>query len=75
MGGNQAMYDSGVVMAKMAHLAQVARSTKRVLRREIEKAVIEYEEEMIPRAFEWVKKSGGDDFVVSELSPDLEILC
>ena len=75
MGGNQAMYDSGMVMAKMAHFAQIARSTKRVPRKEIEKAVTEYEEEMIPRAFEWVKKSGGDDFVVSELSSELKFLC
>jgi hypothetical protein len=67
MGGNQAMCDAGKLLTRITRLAELAKSKNGLPRAEIEKSVTEFEAEMIPRAFEWVKKSGGDDFVVSRI--------
>jgi hypothetical protein len=61
------MYDAAMILPKLVSLAEIAKLQKRVPREAIEAAVTQYEAEMIPRAFEWVKKSGGDNFVVSAL--------
>lgn len=58
------MCDAGKILEKLLGLAEIAKSEKRIPRGQIEQSVAEYEAEMIPRAFSWVKKSGGDNFVV-----------
>ncbi|GAM35133.1 hypothetical protein TCE0_017r03212 [Talaromyces pinophilus] len=63
MGANQSMYDAVTMLPLLCKLDDVAKSRGNVSLSLIEEAVQEYEAEMIPRSFEWVKKSGGDDFV------------
>jgi hypothetical protein len=70
MGGN----DAAVILPKLVRLAEIAKLQKRIPLEDIEAAVTQYEAEMIPRAFEWVKKSGGDNFVVSAQLSDREML-
>lgn len=42
---------------------------------DVEDACKRYEDEMIPRAFEWVAKSGGTKFFVSLETGHLLVLC
>lgn len=65
MGANQSMYDAVTMLPLLCKLNDAAKSRGNVSLSLIEEAVHEYEAEMIPRSFEWVKKSGGDNFVVS----------
>lgn len=83
MGGNMAMLDAGQALPLIVDLAAKNKQEKRVANAEIGKALSTFENEMIPRSFEWVKKSGGDNFVVSITSlstnllvyRNLQILC
>lgn len=83
MGGNMAMLDAGQALPLIVDLAAKNTQDKRVTKDEIGKALSAFENEMIPRSFEWVKKSGGDNFVVSITSlstnllvyRNLQILC
>ncbi|KAL2832207.1 hypothetical protein BJY01DRAFT_254026 [Aspergillus pseudoustus] len=59
MGGNQAMRDTADVLAHILPLAELARDGQAVTDSLVHKAVRDYEDCMIPRAFDWVKKSGG----------------
>ncbi|GKT51446.1 ZEB2-regulated ABC transporter 1 [Colletotrichum spaethianum] len=63
MGGNQAMLDAGHMLPFLTDLASRDSEKKPVSTEDIRKAVNEFENEMIPRAFNWVKKSGGDNFI------------
>lgn len=65
MGGNTALYDTAMVLSHLERFAELGRQHGHVSRFEIEQALKEYEDEMIPRAFGWVKKSGGGNVVVS----------
>ncbi|KAJ0267925.1 hypothetical protein COL940_013896 [Colletotrichum noveboracense] len=64
-GGNQAMYDAGKMLPFLTGLASQHSGKDSVSTEEMAKAVIQYESEMIPRAFDWEGKSGGDNFIVS----------
>ncbi|KAI8215039.1 hypothetical protein K4K52_011775 [Colletotrichum sp. SAR 10_76] len=64
-GGNQAMYDAGKMLPFLTGLASQYSGKNGVSTEAMAKAVIQYESEMIPRAFDWVRKSGGDNFIRS----------
>ncbi|KUL84953.1 hypothetical protein ZTR_07906 [Talaromyces verruculosus] len=59
MGGNQAMLDAKVILPFMERLNNLAKASGSVSEDAIATACTEYEEEMIPGAFEWVEASGG----------------
>lgn len=67
-GGNTALADCADMLPHLLHLRSIAKSRSTpVTNDEISKACNEYEAVMIPRAFEWVKKSGGTSF------PDIDL--
>ncbi|KAH7159502.1 hypothetical protein B0J13DRAFT_642857, partial [Dactylonectria estremocensis] len=68
MGGNMAMLDAGEALPFLVDLAAKDRLDKRVSNAEIGKALSAFENKMITRSFEWVKKSGGDNFVPLDTS-------
>lgn len=59
------MYDAGKMLPFLTGLASQYSGKNGVSTEAMAKAVIQYESEMIPRAFDWVRKSGGDNFIVS----------
>lgn len=60
MGAQQAMQDT---TSAMPALLSLAKSKAGPTNQEVAKAVAEYEVEMIPRAFYWVKSSGNGDLL------------
>ena len=64
MGGNTAMCDTATALPLLSRLASLSVSGT-LTHNDISKACDEYEAEMIPRAFAWVRKSGGSNIVVS----------
>lgn len=65
MGGNTAMCDTATALPLLVRLSGMASLDGRVDSSEVKQACKEYEKEVIPRAFEWVQKSGGGNMVVS----------
>lgn len=65
MGGNTALCDTATALPLLVRLSTMASSNGSVDPRDVRQACKEYEGEMIPRAFEWVQKSGGGNMVVS----------
>ncbi|KAJ7880369.1 hypothetical protein B0H14DRAFT_1574287 [Mycena olivaceomarginata] len=59
MGGNQAMRDAADMLPILVELAEKYKSSAPPGEPEIKDACRRYEQAMIPRAFEWVSKSGG----------------
>lgn len=59
------MLDSGKALPYIVELASLDKPGQRVPVAKIASSLSAFEGEMIPRAFAWVKKSGGDNFVVS----------
>ncbi|KAK1625352.1 hypothetical protein BDP81DRAFT_452824 [Colletotrichum phormii] len=59
MGGNQAMRDTADALPLLVRLAETARTAEGLNEDDISKACEIFEETIIPRAFEWVKRSGG----------------
>jgi hypothetical protein len=66
MGGNTAMSDTATALPLLVRLSHVKLSPSGISLRDIVDACEQYEAEMIPRAFEWVRKSGGASIVVRE---------
>ncbi|CAK7228831.1 hypothetical protein SBRCBS47491_007044 [Sporothrix bragantina] len=60
MGGNQAMCDTADILPRIVQLAEKSK-TQKLEDRDYQVAVAAYEKEMFPRAFDWVRKSGGTD--------------
>jgi len=59
-GGNTALADCADMLPHLLHLNSLAQSNPaRPTTEEVLNACNQYEREMMPRAFEWVKKSGG----------------
>ncbi|KAG9256519.1 uncharacterized protein F5Z01DRAFT_697201 [Emericellopsis atlantica] len=58
MGGNTAMRDTAEVLPRILKLKEAAAGPDPLSIIEIKKQCQEYEQDMIPRAFEWVQKSG-----------------
>ncbi|KAK7715905.1 hypothetical protein SLS57_006656 [Botryosphaeria dothidea] len=61
-GGNQAMRDAAVALPLLIDLAEKAK-TGDLNDKHVEDACQAFEDEMIPRTFEWVKKSGGREII------------
>ncbi|KAK1532126.1 uncharacterized protein CCOS01_04109 [Colletotrichum costaricense] len=59
MGGNQAMRDTADALPLLVRLAETAKTTEGLKEADIIQACDRYEGAVIPRAFEWVKRSGG----------------
>ncbi|KAL3480489.1 FAD/NAD(P)-binding domain-containing protein [Aspergillus californicus] len=59
MGGNQAMQDAATALPLISRLAASSKPEIRPTTQDISRACQEYEDEMIPRSFAWVQKSGG----------------
>jgi hypothetical protein len=66
MGGNQALCDTATILPLVSGLAQSAQKEHQVTTEDIAQALVQYETEMIPRAFDWVEKSGGRTIMVSD---------
>lgn len=64
MGGNTALRDTATALDLLRRLSSSAGASRRVQKVAIDQACEEFEAEMIPRAFKWVKKSGGATVVV-----------
>lgn len=60
MGANQSMHDTA---SALPALLSLAKNEEGATNAEVAKAVEEYEAEMIPRAFSWVKASGDGDLL------------
>lgn len=58
MGGNQALCDAADILPQILKLKTKADESE-LTKADFADAVGQYERSMIPRAFEWVKKSGG----------------
>lgn len=58
------MRDAAMALPLLTGLAERAKSGE-LEDRQVEDACKSFEDEMIPRTFEWVKKSGGDQAIVS----------
>ncbi|KAG7405446.1 FAD-dependent monooxygenase cctM [Fusarium oxysporum f. sp. rapae] len=67
MGGNQALRDTATLLPLLIEISQISESGKTPTTETVAKLLRSYEAEMIPRAFEWVKKSGGTTVVVCNL--------
>ncbi|KAH7191008.1 hypothetical protein BKA60DRAFT_471850 [Fusarium oxysporum] len=63
MGGNQALRDTATLLPLLIEISQVSESGKTSTTETVAKLLRSYEAEMIPRAFGWVKKSGGTTVV------------
>ncbi|KAF5554110.1 FAD binding domain-containing protein [Fusarium phyllophilum] len=63
MGGNQALRDTATLLPLLVELSQASESGKPPTTDTVAKRLRSYETEMIPRAFGWVKKSGGTSVV------------
>ncbi|KAH8763103.1 hypothetical protein F5883DRAFT_716127 [Diaporthe sp. PMI_573] len=61
-GGNQSMRDAAMALPLVTELAERARSGD-LGDKHVEDACKAFEDEMIPRTFEWVKKSGGHETI------------
>lgn len=59
-GGNQSMKDAAVLLPLIVQLADLAKLNKHATSLQIAGACEKYENEMIPRTFAWVQKSGGN---------------
>jgi hypothetical protein len=64
MGGNQSMRDTATLLPILLNLNRLAQS-RPLQNADFEAACKEYEDEMMPRAFKWVEKSGGTKLFVS----------
>lgn len=60
------MRDAAMALPLLIELAERARSDG-LSDKHVEDACKVFEDEMIPRTFEWVKKSGGDETIVSSM--------
>lgn len=58
------MQDAGMALPLLTELAERARWGE-LSDKNFEDACKTFEDEMIPRTFEWVKKSGGNETIVS----------
>jgi hypothetical protein len=64
MGGNQSMRDAATALPLLQQLNEERLSGHVVKTDDISRACKMLEDEMIPRAFSWVRKSGGFNITV-----------
>lgn len=65
MGANQAMRDAAEILPYIQELHRIAQSGHEPTENDFAMAVKQYEAKMIPRAFGWVRASGGTEMSVS----------
>jgi hypothetical protein len=75
MGGNQSMRDAATILPLLKKLSEIKEAEGVLSQGSVARLCKEYEDEMIPRAFEWVKKSGGSEIVVCPSFPPYERSC
>ncbi|KAI8651119.1 FAD-binding-3 domain-containing protein [Fusarium keratoplasticum] len=63
MGGNQALRDTATILPLLVGLSRDSESGNAPTTEKVTRQLRLYETEMIPRAFGWVKKSGGTSVV------------
>ncbi|XP_014550241.1 hypothetical protein COCVIDRAFT_43174 [Bipolaris victoriae FI3] len=68
MGGNTALRDTATALDLLRQLSSFSGPSRKVEKRAIDRACTEFEAEMIPRAFNWVRKSGGTTVVPVDAS-------
>jgi hypothetical protein len=73
MGGNQAMCDAADILPQVIDLNSKALEGK-LDEIDYSTAVLNYEKEMLPRAFRWVRESGGDSQRVRPTLPHPELI-
>ncbi|RKL27484.1 hypothetical protein BFJ72_g13071 [Fusarium proliferatum] len=61
MGGNQSLCDTATALPILSELSASKATGAADMRKKIQEGCEAYEREMIPRAFEWVEKSGGSN--------------
>ncbi|KAI8190013.1 hypothetical protein K4K54_012624 [Colletotrichum sp. SAR 10_86] len=61
MGGNQSMLDTADALPLLTSLAEKAKTADGASEQDFIEACNAYEGTVIPRAFEWVRQSGGND--------------
>jgi 2-polyprenyl-6-methoxyphenol hydroxylase-like FAD-dependent oxidoreductase len=59
MGANQALHDTEDALRPLLELARKKKESGSISDADVRTGLEEYEKKMIPRSFEWVKKSGG----------------
>jgi 2-polyprenyl-6-methoxyphenol hydroxylase-like FAD-dependent oxidoreductase len=59
MGANQALRDTADIIGPLLDLARRKAANGTLYDEEVQMELAKYEHKMIPRAFQWVKKSGG----------------
>lgn len=62
------MRDTVSLLSTLLNLSRIS-TTRSLSRDDVEHACKEYEDEMMPRAFEWVEKSGDTTLFVSSTAP------
>lgn len=67
MGANQALHDCADALEALVALADAKKKNEALLDAEVMKYAHQYESKMMPRAFSWVKKSGGTNEKVSRI--------
>ncbi|KAI0144693.1 hypothetical protein BJ166DRAFT_582971 [Pestalotiopsis sp. NC0098] len=72
MGGQQAMHDTADILPLILQLAEKSATPQGLEYHDFKAACDKYETGMIPRAFSWVQKSGGANFVPLNLSRILD---
>ncbi|EQB52789.1 hypothetical protein CGLO_07563 [Colletotrichum gloeosporioides Cg-14] len=68
MGGNQSMLDTADALPLLTWLAEKAKTANAASEQDFMEACKTYEEAVIPRAFEWVTQSGGNDPLAADTS-------
>ncbi|KAF5495311.1 hypothetical protein CGCS363_v010250 [Colletotrichum siamense] len=68
MGGNQSMLDTADALPLLTRLAEKAKTANGTREQDFMEACKSYEGAVIPRAFEWVRQSGGNNPLASDTS-------
>lgn len=62
------MCDTVSLLSTLLNLSRIS-ATRGLSREDVENACKEYEDEMMPRAFDWVEKSSDTNVFVSSIAP------
>ncbi|KAF5517621.1 hypothetical protein CGCA056_v011463 [Colletotrichum aenigma] len=68
MGGNQSMLDTADALPLLTRLAEKVKTVNGTSEQDFIEACEAYEGVVIPRAFEWVRQSGGNNPLASDTS-------
>lgn len=68
------MRDTATLLPILCRLSDIAHAEGQISSAELSKACAEYEDEMIPRSFGWVQKSGGSKLMVPSPASEIQRL-